>query len=609
MSRRSEGRKPEFVFLPLGGVGEIGMNLYLYGYGPEGAREWLIVDMGVTFGGDFEPGIDVILPDIRFLEEERPNLVGLLLTHAHEDHFGAVADLWPRLGNVPVYATPFTASMLKSKLAENGRSRDLPLKIMALGERRKIGPFDVELINMSHSIPEPSAVVLRTELGTVLHSGDWKLDETPLTSAPTDKQRLIALGEEGVDALICDSTNAVRDGVSASEADVAVTLETLIRNAPRRVAVTTFASNVARISSVAKAASAAGRELIVVGRAMYRVIEAAQETGYLDPDLAFHAETEFENLNPRKVVALCTGSQGEARAAMARIALDEHPNVKLEPGDQVIFSSRTIPGNEKAVGRVQNGLSDMGVDVITDQDALVHVSGHPRRGELEQLYRWVKPKIAIPMHGEGRHLEAHARLAERLGVPEVVRVRNGAMVRLLPGPRHHRRGPGRAPLPRRGDPYPRRGWRRPRAAQAELCRLRRGIARHVGEGVLLADPEIALQGLPATDLEGTPFETIAQDAAIGTIESIPKPRRKDPALVSEAVRRSRARRRQPGLGQEARVLGAGDGAIASTRSSSAKRGSALKPRSSSAKRGSALNLRSSSAKRDSALRRPKETVR
>jgi ribonuclease J len=539
MSRRSEGRKPEFVFLPLGGVGEIGMNLYLYGYGPEGARDWLIVDMGITFGGDFEPGIDVILPDIGFLEEERPNLVGLLLTHAHEDHFGAVADLWPRLGNIPVYATPFTASMLKSKLAENRAMRDLPLKIMALGERRKIGPFDVELINMSHSIPEPSAVVLRTELGTVLHSGDWKLDETPLTSAPTDKQRLIALGKEGVDALICDSTNAVRDGVSASEADVAATLERLIREAPRRVAVTTFASNVARMSSVAKAAQAAGRELVVVGRAMYRVIEAAQETGYIDRDLAFHDENAFENLNPRRVVALCTGSQGEARAAMARIALNEHPHVKLEPGDQVIFSSRTIPGNEKAVGRVQNGLSDLGVDVITDQDALVHVSGHPRRGELEQLYRWVKPKIAIPMHGEGRHLEAHARLAERLGVPEVVRVRNGAMVRLLPGP------------PAIIDEVPvgrlyRDGAIITRAADGAVRERRKlSIAGSVvvslvlsEKGVLLADPEIALQGLPATDLEGTTFETIAQDAAIGTFESIPKARRKDPALVSEAVRRA-----------------------------------------------------------------------
>ena len=301
---------------------------------------------------------------------------------------------------------------------------------MPLGSRRRIGPFDVELISMSHSIPEPSAVAIRTPLGTVIHTGDWKLDATPLTSAPTDEARLRALGEEGITALICDSTNAVRDGVSASEADVALTLERLVREAPKRVAVTTFASNVARTRSVANAARAAGRDLVVVGRAMYRVMEAAQATGYLDPDLPFHAETEFEGLAARNVVALCTGSQGEARAAMARIASGEHPNVALEAGDRVIFSSRTIPGNEKAVGRVQNALADEGIEVITDQDAPVHVSGHPRRGELEQLYGWVKPNIAIPMHGEGRHLEAHARLAEKLGVSEVIRARNGTMVRL-----------------------------------------------------------------------------------------------------------------------------------------------------------------------------------
>src|SRR3990170_168799 len=359
MSRRSDRQRPEFVFVPIGGVGEIGMNLYLYGYGPPDDREWLIVDIGITFGGDTEPGIDVILPDITFLEAERPNLKGLLLTHAHEDHFGAVADLWPRLGGVPVYATPFTASMLKSKLGEPRLLQDFPLHIVPLGHSFKIGPFDVELTTMSHSIPEPSAVIIKTELGTVLHTGDWKLDEAPLTSPATDTARLKALGEEGVTAMICDSTNAIREGVSASEADVAAVLARLIAEAPKRVAVTTFASNVARIRSVANAARAAGRKLIVVGRAMYRVIEAAQETGYLDPDLPIHEESEFDKIPPRKVVALCTGSQGEARAAMARIAQNEHPNVELEAGDRVIFSSRTIPGNEKAVGRVQNGLSDL----------------------------------------------------------------------------------------------------------------------------------------------------------------------------------------------------------------------------------------------------------
>ncbi|MGA7546950.1 MAG: ribonuclease J [Methyloceanibacter sp.] len=539
MSRRSDIQKPGFIFVPLGGVGEIGMNLYLYGYGPPGDREWLIVDMGITFGSETEPGIDVILPDIGFLEAERPSLKGLLLTHAHEDHYGAVVDLWPQLGGVPVFATPFTAAMLKSKLGETGLARDFPLEIMPMGSRRKIGPFDVELVSMSHSIPEPSAVVIRTDLGAVLHTGDWKLDANPLTSAPTDEPRLRELGKEGITALICDSTNAVRDGVSLSEADVSVTLERLIREAPKRVAVTTFASNVARMRSVANATRAAGRELVVVGRAMYRVIEAAQATGYLDPDLSFHAETEFEGLPSRKVVALCTGSQGETRAAMARIAAGEHPNVALEPGDRVIFSSRTIPGNEKGVARIQNALADEGIEVITDQDAAVHVSGHPRRGELEQLYRWVQPRIAIPMHGEGRHLEAHARLAEKLGVSEVIRARNGTLVRIAPGPAKIIDEVPTGRLYRDGALITR--------ADAGQVRERRKLsfAGSVSvslvlseKGALLADPEVALSGVPAFNLEGIAFETIARDAAIGAIESIPKPRRKDEAMVSEAVRRS-----------------------------------------------------------------------
>jgi ribonuclease J len=539
MSRKSHAPKTDFVFLPLGGVGEIGMNLYLYGYGPEGAREWLIVDMGVTFGSEAEPGVDVILPDIRFIEEERRNIAGLLLTHAHEDHFGAVTDLWPALAGIPVYATPFTAEMLKSKLTEIGLVNGFPLQVIPMGDRRKIGPFDVELISMSHSIPEPSAVVIRTPLGAALHTGDWKLDDNPLTSAPTDSARLKALGNDGIAALICDSTNAIRDGVSPSEADVAVVLARLIREAPRRVAVTTFASNVARLGSVAKAARAAGRELVVVGRAMRRVIEAAQATGYLDPNLNFHDETVFAKLPPRKVVALCTGSQGEPRAALARIAQGEHPNVELEEGDRVIFSSRTIPGNEKAVSRVQNGLADLGTEVITDQDEAVHVSGHPRRGELEQLYGWVKPGIAIPMHGEGRHLEAHARLAESLGVEQVVRARNGTMVRLLPGPaeiiddvpvgRLYRDG---TILTRADDGQVRERRKLSFAGSVAVSLVLSD------KGVLLAEPEIALTGLPPADAQGTPFAEIVRGAVSGTIESIPRPKRKDQALVSDAVRRS-----------------------------------------------------------------------
>ncbi|MGD9501834.1 MAG: ribonuclease J [Methyloceanibacter sp.] len=539
MSRNSHAPKTDFVFLPLGGVGEIGMNLYLYGYGREGAREWLIVDMGITFASEAEPGIDVILPDIRFIEEERHNIAGLLLTHAHEDHFGAVADLWPALAGIPVYATPFTAEMLKSKLAETGLVNGFPLQVIPMGDRRKIGPFDVELVSMSHSMPEPSAVVIRTPLGAALHTGDWKLDDNPLTSAPTDRARLKALGDDGIAALICDSTNAIRDGMSPSEADVAVVLARLIREAPNRVGVTTFASNVARLGSVAKAARAANRELVVVGRALLRVIEAAQATGYLDPHLRFHDETVFAKLPRRKVVALCTGSQGEPRAALARIAQGEHPNVAFEEGDQVIFSSRTIPGNEKAVARVQNGLSDLGVEVVTDQDAPVHVSGHPRRGELEQLYAWVKPGIAIPMHGEGRHLEAHARLAESLGVEQVVRARNGTMVRLLPGPaeiiddvpvgRLYRDG---SILTRADDGQVRQRRKLSFAGSVAVALVLSA------KGELLAEPEVALTGLPAADAQGTAFAEIVRDAVTGTIDSIPRPKRKDRALVGDAVRRS-----------------------------------------------------------------------
>ncbi|HUU23996.1 MAG TPA: ribonuclease J [Methyloceanibacter sp.] len=539
MSSKSNRNSDALVFVPLGGVGEIGMNLYLYGYGRRGAYTWLIVDMGVTFGGEYEPGIDVILPDIRFLEEQRHNIAGLLLTHAHEDHYGAIPDLWPLLGHVPIYATPFTAEMLRAKLGEmRVNVDDLPLEIVPMGAKRSIGPFDIELIAMSHSIPEPNAVAITTPLGTVLHTGDWKLDKQPLTSAPTDEARLREIGRDKLAALICDSTNAIRDGVSPSEAEVAVGLEQLIAKAPNCVAVTTFASNVARLGSVAKAAKAANRELVVAGRAMYRVIEAAQATGYLDPDLSFHQETAFHQFPPNKVVALCTGSQGEARAALARIAAGEHPSISLKARDWVIFSSRTIPGNEKAVARVQNALSDNKIEILTDQDALVHVSGHPRRGELKQLYDWLKPDIAVPMHGEGRHLEAHAELAEDLGIKQVIRARNGTMVHLLPQPAAIVDDVPTGRLYRDGNILT--------SADDGQVRDRRKLS-YAGivsvslilttKGELVADPQIALNGLPEEDNQGIPLREIARDAAIGTVQSIPRPRRKDPALVAEAVRR------------------------------------------------------------------------
>ena len=329
------GPNEEFVFAPLGGVGEIGMNLALYGIGSERSKRWLIVDFGVAFAGDDLPGVDLIMPDIAYLIEERRNIVGIVLTHAHEDHFGALLDLWPRL-RVPVYATPFTAALLEAKRLSEPGAPEVDVRAVPLGGRITLGPFDVEYVSVAHSIPESNGLIIRTALGAVLHTGDWKIDPTPLIGPPTDEAKLKALGEEGCLALVGDSTNAVRDGRSPSESDVAKTLADLIRTAPARVAVTTFASHVARIRAVAAAARAADREVVVVGRAMDRVVQVARETGYLDGVQDFRPAESYGYLPPDKVVALCTGSQGEPRAALSRIAQDEHPGGDAgdgRPGD------------------------------------------------------------------------------------------------------------------------------------------------------------------------------------------------------------------------------------------------------------------------------------
>src|SRR5215472_5033967 len=422
----------ELVFAPLGGVGEIGMNLSLYGFGREASRRWLAVDLGVAFAGDDLPGVDLIMPDIRFLIEERRNLLALVLTHAHEDHFGAIIDLWPRL-RVPIYATPFTAALLEAKRLSEPGAPDIPVKVIPLGARLTIGPFDVELVSMSHSIPESNGLIIRTARGSVLHTGDWKLDPTPVIGPPTDEGKLRALGTEGCLALIGDSTNAIRDGRSPSEADVAKCLADLIKTAPRRVAVTTFASNVSRLRVVAEAAASCEREVVVVGRAMDRIAQVARETGYLDGVKEFRSVDVYGHLPPDKVVALCTGSQGEARAALSRIAQDDHPDVAFAPGDRVIFSSRAIPGNEKAVMQVINGLVSQGIEVVTDRTHLVHVSGHPRVSELNDMIGWVRPQILIPVHGEPLHMAEHAEVARRAGVGKVVLCRDGELVRLAPG--------------------------------------------------------------------------------------------------------------------------------------------------------------------------------
>ena len=421
----------ELVLLPLGGAGEIGMNFNAYGFGPPNARKWIIVDCGVLFGRETDtPGVDIIMPDIRFLAEQRDDVLGMVLTHAHEDHIGAIGWLWPQL-RCPMYATPFTARLMEDKLAEAG----LPERprVVRLGGKVKIGPFEVEFHSITHSIPEPNALVIRTPLGTVMHTGDWKLDPDPLIGEATDEAAFRKIGDEGVLAMVCDSTNALVQGHSGSEADVKKGLDHLIGTLKGKVAVTGFASNLARLQSVAQVAKANGREVALIGYSMHRITGAARETGYLTNFPRFIDEEEAERLPHNRVLYLCTGSQGEPRAALARIARGDHPNVTLGKGDAVIFSSRIIPGNDIPIHELHNQLSALGVEVLTVEDHFVHVSGHPCREELSEMYRLIRPQIAVPVHGELRHMTEHARLARSLQVPQAVVVENGHMLRLAPG--------------------------------------------------------------------------------------------------------------------------------------------------------------------------------
>ena len=421
-------RFTDLRFVPLGGVGEIGVNAYLYGQD----GRWLMVDLGIGFADDRLPGVDIVLPDLRFIEQQRAFLDGLVLTHAHEDHLGAVPYLWPRLG-CPIWCTPFTAAVQRAKLAETDFARDVPIRVVEPGQEFKPGNIACRFVHVTHSIPDANALVLETEFGRVLHTGDWKLDPAPLVGARTDVDRLETLGREGVLAILCDSTNVLSPGTSGSEAEVRDSLTKLIAAQPNRVVLTSFASNVARMETAMLAAQAAGRELFVVGRSMHRMIDAAREVGYLQNVPPIRDEREADLLPRNRVLYLCTGSQGEARSALARVAAGQHPRVRLEPADTVIFSAKIIPGNERTLYNLHNQLVRQGIEVVTEGDHFVHVSGHPCRDELEQMYRWIKPTISVPVHGEARHLHAHQRLAEQMGVPHAMLIENGDVLRLAPG--------------------------------------------------------------------------------------------------------------------------------------------------------------------------------
>ena len=524
----------ELLFVPLGGAGEIGMNLSLYGYGDD----WVMIDCGVTFSDDRHPGVEVFVPDITFVNQEIENLHGIIITHAHEDHIGGVPHLWRYL-KCPVYATPFAAGHLRRKLSEAGLAAKVPLNEVDPGGKSKVGPFSFNFIPLAHSVPETQAVALKTPAGTVLHITDWKIDPAPIVGSTTDQLRLKSIGDNGVISMMCDSTNIQVSGHSGSEGVLSDTLVELISACEKRVIVACFASNIARLVTCFKAAEAAGRSVGLVGRSLWTMTENARKCGYLDDIPEFLSPEEIGFLPRDKVLILATGSQGEPRAALSRIAADSHNDIVLERDDTVIFSSKEIPGNERAIGRVQNQLSRLGVNIITEKDEFVHVSGHPARDEVAQLYRWVKPPIVVPIHGETRHLTEHIKFATEQGIPESLVVQNGSVLKLSPGPAeiidevpHGRYAVDGKNLI---------------AVDSEVLKTRRrmtygGLVAVTivldGEGYLVVDPEISFHGV----LEGQGklaseiLEELVEDVSDG-INSLRQKNRKNNDNVKELTSR------------------------------------------------------------------------
>ncbi len=497
----------ELIFLPLGGSGEIGMNVNLYGCN----GKWVMVDLGMTFADPSYPGVDLVLPDLSFIEDRAADLLGIVLTHGHEDHIGAIPYLANDLG-VPLYATPFTAGLIAKKLEEEGIAKDVKLNIIPMGGTLQLGDFGFRYVALAHSIPEGNALVIDTPYGRIFHTGDWKLDDGPLLGAPASAAELTAIGDSGVLAMVGDSTNVFNNEASGSETDVREGLLKVVKARKKgRVLVTTFASNAARLATLGWVAKEAGRHLVLAGRSMDRITQVAKATGYLKdmpPTLSWQ---DAANMDPSKLLILCTGAQGEPMAALSRIADGSHPVLKLEKGDLVVYSSKQIPGNELAIGRVQNALATRGIEVITEKQAHVHVSGHPGRPELEAMYDWIRPEIAIPVHGERRHMEAHAALALAAGVPRTMVPINGSAIRLAPdGPKllsHEKAGrlvlDGDVILPANG------------ATIVERRRLmlngHMGVTVVLGrDGKVAATPAITAQGVP---VEEDKADFLAQCAA------------------------------------------------------------------------------------------------
>ena len=425
-------KKEEFIFCPLGGSGEIGMNMNLFAYGNAGNKKWLIVDLGVTFADDTIPGVDLIYPDPGFIIDKKDDLVGIVLTHAHEDHIGAVAHVWPKL-LCNIYATPFTSVLIREKFKEKKIEIGNKLKIVELNGSIKLGPFNVEFVTLTHSILEPNGLSIETPSGTVLHTGDWKIDPTPLIGDQINEKKLRSIGKKGVLAMTCDSTNVFNPGRAGSELDVRKSLLKIMESKNKRIIVTSFASNAARMESIFYCAEKIGRKISLVGRSMHRIYKAARQCGYLNGLLEPLDSRDAKKVAREKIIYLCTGSQGEPNGAMMRIANYRHPDVMLESDDTVIFSSKIIPGNEKKLYKLHNQLVKNGIDVVSEDNEFVHVSGHPNREDLKDMYGWVKPKSVIPVHGEHRHMIEHINFANEMQVPHPVQVENGDIVQLYPG--------------------------------------------------------------------------------------------------------------------------------------------------------------------------------
>ena len=424
--------KEELLFCPLGGSGEIGMNMNLYAYGKEDNQKWIIVDLGVTFADDSIPGIDLIMPDPGFIIDKKEDLLGIVLTHAHEDHIGAVAHIWPEL-KCKLYATPFTAALITEKFKEKKIDITSFLKIVPLNSKIKLGEFEIDFVTLTHSILEPNGLSIKTPLGTILHTGDWKIDPNPLIGNKIDEDKLKKIGNKGVSAMICDSTNIFSPGRAGSESDVRDSLLRIMELKTKRILVTSFASNVARMESIFYCAKKTGRSICLVGRSMHRIFKAAKKCGYLkgliDPIEPRNATKVAKN----KILYLATGSQGEPMGAMSRIVNGSHQEVFLEEGDCVIFSSKIIPGNEKKLYNLQNQIVRNNIEIISEENAFVHVSGHPNRDDLKDMYKWVKPKSVIPVHGEHRHMQEHVNFAKEMQVPKTLLIENGDIIKLLPG--------------------------------------------------------------------------------------------------------------------------------------------------------------------------------